>query len=268
MSILNLDKQLLLLEVSGNDATTYLQGQLSNDIRQLQHQPYQLTAHLNNKGRILASFWAMQINDNHYYLITTKSIETTIVSRLKLFVLRSKVNLTLSSHHLTLAPQAGKLGFKLADQLHLQINPAQELNAIEDSNLWHQILVNLNLPLIYADTQEKIIPQQINYDLIGGISFKKGCYTGQEIVARTHYLGKVKRRLAKFSSNSNVVIGQRVVSPMVDNQEVGIIIDCYQKDSKQFDGLISVQTDCINALFLENHTPLKNTQLINPPHEV
>ncbi len=260
MNPLNLDTELLIIEVSGPDATTYLQGQLTNDILELKHKPYQPTAHLNNKGRILATFLAIQVGENHYYLITSKTIAGTIITRLKMFVLRSKVSIAQSTQHLSLQQNCGELSIELSPDFFLIINNSVTTLA-EDSNLWHKILINLGLPMIYANTQEKIIPQQINYDLIGGVNFKKGCYTGQEIVARTHYLGKVKRRLAKFSCTTQPKIGQPVVSPLLDNQEVGIILDFYQDNDQLYQGLVSAQLDCLAELFLDNHEQILCTPI-------
>lgn len=252
MTILNLNNELIMLEISGADATTYLQGQLSNDIRELATKPFQFSAHLNNKGRILATFIITSPSENLYYLITSQTLADKIIPRLKMFILRSKVNLVLSTKSLSFSttPQDSIHSLQLSAE-HFLIISAEPINDFQiDSNAWHKILVELPFPMIYLDTQEKIIPQQVNFDLIGGINFKKGCYTGQEIVARTHYLGKIKRRMAKFTSQVAPQIGQSVVSPNLDNQEVGIIIDFYQADNL-YHGLISLQNDCIANVFLD-----------------
>jgi folate-binding protein YgfZ len=266
MTILNLNNELIMLEISGADATTYLQGQLSNDIRELATKPFQFSAHLNNKGRILATFIITSPSENLYYLITSQTLAEKIIPRLKMFILRSKVNLVLSTKALSFSttPQESIHSLQLAAE-HFLIISAEPVNDSKiDSNAWHKILVELPFPMIYLDTQEKIIPQQVNFDLIGGINFKKGCYTGQEIVARTHYLGKIKRRMAKFTSQVAPQIGQSVVSPNLDNREVGVIIDFYHSDNL-YRGLISLQNDCIDNVFLDesNHHQLHCLPLIN-----
>lgn len=88
------------------------------------------------------------------------------------------------------------------------------------------------------------------------MNFKKGCYTGQEIVARTHYLGKVKRRLVKFITDGQPQIGNQVFSPTLDNQEVGFIVD-YYKDGDKFIGLASLQVDYINDTYLDTEQKYK-----------
>lgn len=262
---LNLNSELAILECSGSDAATYLQGQLSNDIRELNNKPWQFSAHLNNKGRTLATFIISQYQEHSYYLITSKSVIDKILPRLKMYILRSKVTLTISTKSIYLSD-------KQIDSSHnLQLSTDKYLNISEnlqesttDSNAWHKFLVENALPMIYLESIEKIIPQQINYDLIGGINFKKGCYTGQEIVARTHYLGKVKRRMAKFTTSIQPQIGQSVVSPLMDNQDIGTIIDYYQ-DEQSYHGLVSLQNNCLDSAYLDidNQQKLTCTTLID-----
>ena len=126
---------------------------------------------------------------------------------------------------------------------------------------WRTFLISRGIPLIYNKTQETFTPQQVNYDLIDGVNFKKGCYIGQEIVARTHYLGRVKRRMYRFRFNSTTTLtiatipslslGQIVVSPKLNNQEVGVIVELAKDGDTSYRGLVSLQIDCINSAFLD-----------------
>lgn len=251
MFAINLNSELAILEVSGVDSKTYLQGQLTNDISLLDNQPFQLSAHLNNKGRMLASFVITRAAENTYYLFTTKEVLIRILPRLKMFVLRSKVTINESA----LIPLFSD--HKIADGHNIELAANHFLSAvgnagrdvITDNHLWHKFLIDQGIPLIYNSTYEKFTPQQVNYELINGVSFTKGCYTGQEIVARTHYLGKVKRRMYRFSCDNTVPIGQAITSPKMENQEVGVIVDCVSNDNKS-SGLASIQTDCINDAFI------------------
>lgn len=261
---LDLNTELCILECNGSDAATYLQGQLTNDIRELSNNPWQFSAHLNNKGRTLATFIISQHQEHNYYLITSKSVIDKILPRLKMYILRSKVTLTISAKLIYLSDSQidDSHNLQLSTDKYLIISEAPQ-ESIINSNAWHKFLVDNALPMIYLESIEKIIPQQINYDLISGINFKKGCYTGQEIVARTHYLGKVKRRMAKFTTNTQPQIGQSVVSPLMDNQEVGVIIDSYQ-DGQNYYGLVSLQNNCLDAAYLDtdNQQKLTCTKLI------
>lgn len=257
MTILNLNEELITLEISGTDAAAYLQGQLTNDIKELPNKPFQYSAHLNNKGRILATFIVTSPAIDTYYLITSKTLANKIVPRLKMFILRSKVTLNISTKNISLSTQhlADSHTIQLAEQCFLNLSDVTS-ESVTDSNEFHHQLVKLGFPLIEQNTYEKIIPQQVNFDLIGGVNFKKGCYTGQEIVARTHYLGKVKRRMVGFSCASQPRIGQVIVSPLLDNQEVGFIIDYYQ-ESNQFHGLASLQLDCLEQAYLDINNQFK-----------
>lgn len=257
MTILNLNSELVVLEATGTDSATYLQGQLTNDIRELSEKKFQLSAHLNNKGRIIATFIITSPEPDKYYLITSKSSLDKILPRLKMFILRSKVVLTefIGNIYLSNDPLEDSVNLEITAGKFLSISAAVAVS-ITDSSKWHKFLVDNSLPMIYVQSQEKIIPQQINWEILGGVNFKKGCYTGQEIVARTHYLGKVKRRLAKFSTVGVPQIGQTVVSPNLDNQEIGFVVDFYEENS-QYIGLASIQLDCIDSLYLDSENQYK-----------
>lgn len=260
----NLVTKLGIIEISGSDSQKFLQGQLTNDINELDTKPFQLSAHLNNKGRILANFIITKIAAATYYLITPEEIIELIIPRLKMFILRSKVNIIHSKQELCFSTKHSP------DTPELEIFPqsyillGEQASTNETDHLWKKAIIEHGLPMIYKATQEAFIPQHVNLDLINGLNFKKGCYTGQEIVARTHYLGKVKRRMFGFTTNYTPLIGQKVVSPKLNNQEVGIIVD-YLKNEDGYCGLVSVQVDCIDSAFLdkENQQSLTIKPLIN-----
>ncbi|MBP9742860.1 MAG: folate-binding protein YgfZ [Burkholderiales bacterium] len=253
----NLINALGVIEITGSDSQKFLQSQLTNDINELDTKPFQLSAHLNHKGRILANFIITKRAAQTYYLITPKEIIELIIPRLTMFILRSKVNIIHSKQELCFSKN------HLPDTPTLEIFPEyylmfdQQNTEHETSQLWKKAAIEHGLPMIYKATQEVFIPQHVNLDLINGINFKKGCYPGQEIVARTHYLGKVKRRMFSFTTNYMPLIGQKVVSPKLDNQEVGIIVD-YLKYAEGYHGLVSIQLNCIDSAFLDkdNQQPL------------
>ena len=253
-----LNHELGLLQVHGADSAKFLQGQLTNDIYQLDQQPYQLSAHLNNKGRILACFFITKVDTNTYHLITINEIINMIIPRLKMFILRSQVTIENIDAAICLSQyQPQYKHFKFLNNWYLYIDPMmhipqnitpENINTIlvTVAYLWKNILIDNALPLVYAVTQGIFIPQHISFDSVNvnGVSFKKGCYTGQEIVARTHYLGKVKRKLYKFVSQYTVAIGQKLLSPELDNQEVGTIVDWSTiPNNIGYHGLISLQQD-------------------------
>lgn len=217
-----------LIAVSGVDALTFLQGQFTNDIKLVQ-QAAQFTGYCTAKGRLLALFYAFSISEV-IYLQCPRPLIPELVKRLRMFVMRSKVvvddvseqfvSLGLASadsaahiQHLPIHPHEtsqtpwGTL-IRLPDshgkqraQLIIDISQAEQAwktladtFSPTDTHQWDALEIQAGIPQVYKVTQEQFVPQMVNLDALDGINFKKGCYTGQEIVARTHYLGKVKRR--------------------------------------------------------------------------
>ena len=217
-----------LIAVSGDDAQAFLQGQLTNDINQL-GQAAQFTGYCTAKGRLLALFYAFSISST-IYLQCPRALIPDLVKRLRMFVLRSKVVIEDASEqfvilglasadsatpiqHLPLHPHQSSrtpLGtvIRLADSHGKQraqlIVPAEQAEQAwqtltasfqpASTSQWDVLEIQAGIPQVYPATREQFVPQMVNLDALDGINFKKGCYTGQEIVARTHYLGKVKRR--------------------------------------------------------------------------
>lgn len=253
MSIVNLDNEFSILEVSGIDAKTYLQGQLTNDLNLLSNKQFIYALHLNNKGRALAGFIITKPSDDTYHLITVKEIIPLILTRLKMYVLRSKVQmreLTELSLMYSTNSCAGHYAVSLTASDCLSITDKSMITTDHIQN-WHKFLIRQNIPFIYPATFEQFIPQHISYDQIGGVSFTKGCYTGQEIVARTHYLGKAKRQMYRFKCSTTVQIGQSITSPIMDNQAVGVVVDTTLIDNYSI-GLASIQIDSIASAFIAN----------------
>ena len=147
-----------ILSISGEDAAIFLQGQTTCDVNELEDKQGTCGAFCNAKGRVITTFYLIKI-ENDFLLILPNTLLSGIQERLNRYKLRAKVNISES---------------------HLDINT---------------FYLPKNLPWLTNETSEEFIPQWLNLDKLGGISFTKGCYTGQEIVARTHYLGEVKRRL-------------------------------------------------------------------------
>ncbi len=221
-----------LILVTGNDAQVFLQNQLSNDIAHIDKTKSQLSSYSTAKGRMLGIFRIVQI-DNGYILITTKGLVTDLISRLQMFVLSSEVSLADASEHFArfvvhtdqldtmpaeLLPDGPNTVLQNDNVISLQLNQLDGqhrylflcLSLEEAQSIWQQFSVDLDIanfeswrlsdikagiPNIYPQTAEQFVLQMSNLDLLDGVSFKKGCYPGQEIIARMHYLGKIKRRL-------------------------------------------------------------------------
>lgn len=208
-----------LLKISGTDAPTFLQGQLTNDINLLDSQ-WQLTGYCSPKGRLLALFKLWKTDTNEFHALLSKDLTESTVKRLRMFVMRSDVEITIiektmagfnsiddlieynpdysdctenTNEKSVTALESNDFLLKLANR-YLLISDQDNINDSFDTE-WLAGNISTGLPQINVDTVELFIPQMINLDILDGINFKKGCYTGQEIVARMHYLGKLKQRM-------------------------------------------------------------------------
>jgi folate-binding protein YgfZ len=252
----NLNQTYAALEVSGENAATFLQGQLTNDIHQVTNQHAIYSGFCNPKGRLIGFFIIIKFNGS-YLLILPRSILESIHKKLSMYILRSKVKLTMQDEaiqiyglldknknsnnealpknnldvinsnecHIIKLQGLGRfmlVGLKDASQALIHENPDFIEN--QDINLWKQEEILSGCPNIYPATQEAFIPQSLNLDLMDAINFKKGCYTGQEIVARTHYLGKPKRRM--FIAKAQAALNSSIGDPIDFNgQAIGHIVD-------------------------------------------
>ena len=241
-----------LLSLEGEDAVTFLQGQVTNDVRKLDGSQCHYSGYCSPKGRLLALFLAFA-QDGKLYLQFDRGLLEPIAKRLRMYVLRSKVVIADRSDEtvrIGIAGNAAEAALKtrfghIPETEYAQVSqdgitvirlpgalPRYELvsPAAQAAELWtalsqSQHLVPANkadwdwreiqagIPEIVAATQEAFVPQMVNLDLLNGINFKKGCYTGQEIVARTHYLGKVKRRthIAHIDSETSPLAGDEIL---------------------------------------------------------
>ncbi|MCC5796505.1 MAG: folate-binding protein YgfZ [Methylophaga sp.] len=249
-----------LVKVSGSDAAQFLQNLLTNDVMQLTNGQCQLNGFCNPKGRLLASFLLIRQRDE-YLLLLPDDQASFVMQRLSMFKLRSKVTVEDCSQDyraIYLQADSTATGIRLpwhnTSSLILSeaAQHAAQINALEDDNWFNagteqfsQDLLIQGIPVVNASTREQFTPQQINFEVMGGVSFKKGCYPGQEVVARLHYLGKPSRRmfLCKLHNTSeNLNAGDEVVDA---NQEVlGHIVNY----AEQADGIALLVSFKLSAL--------------------
>jgi hypothetical protein len=222
-----------IARISGPDATAFLQAQLTGDITDIEPGTSRITGYCNPKGRLLAIFRILR-EGNDFLLLSDSMILETILLQLKIYVLRLRVELTMETLRVAIGlvgPNANDLvaeftgsrpevinrvcykgnicSIPIGDQEkgYLVIAPPEELikswSAIRSqaqlagSYQWTLFEIRSGLARITCATQKSFIPQSLNLDLIGGVSFSKGCYPGQEIVARVRYLGQLKHRMAR-----------------------------------------------------------------------
>jgi len=205
-------KNRALLRISGSDAEIFLQGQLSNDITKLNNSSVQLNAYCQHQGKILGLFWLTRVGDD-FYISFPEDLLEAIKSRLQMFVIMSDVVIEdITKGHIQVGSidESHPKAFVINDKLSLIIANKQDIDQfnmgpIED---WGMACIDSTLPEIYLLTSEKLVPQMLNLDIDEiGVNFSKGCYPGQEVVARLHYLGSAKRRLFAFESGSEINIG-------------------------------------------------------------
>ena len=211
-------KNRALLKVSGADAETFLQGQLSNDISKLDALSVQLNAYCQHQGKILALFWVMRF-ENSFLLSFPSDLLEVIKPRLQMFIIMSDVvieDITKDYIQVGSIGESHQSAMAINDRLSLVIAGKQDINKfnMESVEYWNKACIDSCLPEIYSITSEKLVPQMLNLDIDEfGVNFSKGCYPGQEVVARLHYLGSAKRRLFAFESSSEVNIGDSLYCP-------------------------------------------------------
>ncbi|MEE9395407.1 MAG: hypothetical protein V3V31_00200 [Methylococcales bacterium] len=252
-----------ILSVSGKDAETFLQGQSTCDISKIDETSFSLGAFCDPKGRVLATFWVSRRDDN-YWLVIAADLVDKIQKRLQMYVLRSDVILQpvvdwvllgVSGHQVPevfaemglLAPDsAGRASHNIKTTvLYLEGQPDRFLmmaNLDQAKAMWDILCdqysfkqgepsywplweMNNGIVQITSSFSGEFTPQMLNMDLTGGVSFEKGCYTGQEVIARTHYLGKPKRRmfLAECSGKTKLDSSVKIVS-VDEDVSVGVVL--------------------------------------------
>jgi folate-binding protein YgfZ len=226
--------ELGVIAVRGEDAARFLHGQLTNDVEHLSTDRLALNGYCSAKGRLLATFRTWR-DESTTYLLLPREILPGVLKRLSMFVLRAKARLsdeadawrawavfgagaesslaTLGATAPAAPGQCIRIGGARIARLHgaarlaerfLVLAPASEaadwqarlaaLPTVGSGVFWWSE-IEAGVPTVFAATQEKFVPQMINFEVVGGVSFSKGCYPGQEVVARSQYRGKLRRRM-------------------------------------------------------------------------
>lgn len=269
------------IRASGQDARDFLQAQLSNDINDLQNNRAQLSAYCNPKGRMLAQFLVLPAQDDFLLILPRTTLAATL-KRLRMFVLRSQVvlddasddlvclglagdalpdlPLPLPEHDYDLASLDGSRICRLPSPTprYLHIADADRSKTVwsefadsllaTDQHLWHWLDIQAGLPSIWPQTVEEFVPQMVNLELINGVNFKKGCYPGQEIVARMHYLGKPKRRMYRLTLDQSAppLPGADIYVAGSDGQSAGKVV-LAEPDQSGSECLAVLRNDSVDA---------------------
>jgi folate-binding protein YgfZ len=243
-----------LIHINGPDSESFLQNLFTNNILNLPLGSEHLSGFCSPKGRLLASFWVSHSSKENYDLWISKDIAPEFVKKLLMYKLRSKVEIILLDPPLQIYGEVSNVPFKTTSNkmcnlpavLHEEIRYnrrviAEESNDIEqtqESNVWSILEVASGIPRITANTKDLFVPQMINFESIGGVDFKKGCYPGQEIVARSQYLGHIKRRLkigsiAQSTDLVQIIPGTEVYSESDPDQSCGVVVLSSLDSSKE-----------------------------------
>jgi folate-binding protein YgfZ len=254
-----------LIRASGEDTPSFLHNLLTNDINHLVEGQARHAGLCTAKGRMIASFLIWREGPD-YYLQLSADILPAILKKLSMYVLRSKVKLTdvsaerpligvvgaqfVPSEPMTTTPCPGGTAIRLdAQRVILATNTPPELPPAGELADWHLAEIRAGIPRIVAATQEAFVPQMVNYETtaVGGVSFQKGCYPGQEIVARTQYLGKVKRRMYRVKLDSAFPPGTDVFTPEAGDQHCGAVVLTAPSPDGGFESLLVVQSSGAEA---------------------
>ena len=283
---------LSLIAATGADALAFLNSQLTNDLRLIDHAHSQLSAYCTAKGRILALLRIFRRAEG-YCLVMPAALEESTLKRLRMFVMRSKVTLESKDNELACigcsGPTIGAALERLAGSVPGDVDGVQAngeatilrlagpqprflvtAGIARAMELWNKLVVSATpagsgawswldimagTPTVLPATVEEFVPQHVNLELIGGVSFKKGCYPGQEIVARMQYLGKPKQRMQRLHLAADVPVaaGDKIYAPDLPGQSAGVDVEAQPAPEGGTDLLAVVQLTSVAAGELHLH---------------
>jgi folate-binding protein YgfZ len=244
-----------VIRAIGPDARSFLHGQLTHDFALLGPERARLCGYCSPKGRLLATFVGFCRNDEEILLLCSRDVLAATLKRLSMFVLRAKVKLSDASDQFKVFGLAGALAQELLSSawgkaprepwqkkwlegadlitlfpalgqeraLWLSEQPAPSDWPLLPLSDWQALEVLSGVVQVQAATTEAFVPQMINHESVDGVSFKKGCYPGQEVVARSQFRGAIKRRGQLFISSSSLPAGAELFTPTDPSQPCGLV---------------------------------------------
>lgn len=254
--------QMGCIVVSGGDALTFLQGQVTCDMKSVKKGAWQLGAFCNQKGRIYATFLATAWQDGFLLCAPRETIEPAL-THLHKYAVFSKVSLADASEQFALmvikgdAPEVepvGPLPFSDSpyalhvvevDAIETTLTMLEQTHEGVSSVLWQHACYELGLAMVQAPLVGEFTPQMIGYDKCGGVSFEKGCYTGQEIIARTHYRGKAKFALYRVTLRGDDVDSLTIGAEVMNDEQKGVghLVEFVASESESAIGLAVLKID-------------------------
>ena len=281
-----------VIRVEGDEAAKFLQGQLTQDFVLLGPDEARLAAFCSAKGRMQASFVGMQRGPGDILLVCSRDILAPTLKRLSMFVLRAKVRLSDATSAFDLyglcgqaaravlpaadAPwsmchRAGALVVRLypadGEPRALWIAPVGEPRPAGGSlatGLWLWSEVRSGVATVTAPVVEAFVPQMLNYESVGGVNFKKGCYPGQEVVARSQFRGTLKRRAFLVHGEAEMAAGQEVLHAADTEQPCGTVAQAAPAPSGGWDAIVSMQVAAAERGGLTAGSPIGTALVVLP----
>ena len=258
-----------VIRVQGEDAAKFLHGQLTQDFALLGMDQARLAAFLSAKGRMQASFIGFKRSATEVLLVCSRDLLPATLKRLSMFVLRAKAKLTDATADFSLYGLAGsavdtvaggaqpawaKADIGTANLVHLYpaggtprvlwvapaTDPAPAGTALDEA-LWLWSEVQSGVATLTTPVFEAFVPQMLNYESVGGVNFKKGCYPGQEVVARSQFRGTLKRRAYVAHAADEVAVGAEVFSTTDLEQPCGTVVQAAPAPGGGCDAIVSLQ---------------------------
>ena len=223
--------------MQGSDAERFLQGQLSNDMRQVGSEHLVLSGYHNPQGRTIAVLRLLRSAPDEILAILPRELCAIVAARLAKFILRAKVTIKDVSEELRIdgliaeadapppalaAATVVRIAAESARWLCIQAADAAG-SASGDRRTWRRLDIAAGLPQVYGATSEEFVAQMLNLDALGAIAFDKGCYTGQEVIARAHYRGRVKRRMQRFLTQASAQLLPGTAGRLADGRAFKIV---------------------------------------------
>jgi folate-binding protein YgfZ len=281
-----------VIRAAGADAASFLQGQLTQDVLTLAVGQSRLAAFCSAKGRMLASFWVLKRlgadAQPEFLLVCSRDILAQTLKRLSMFVMRAKVKMTDATGDFQLVGTVGSLdspGLPGAESITLPAGASAAFRslvllpqlpgqpAVEPAgaylalDTWHWLEVQSGVAMITLPTVEAFVPQMLNYESVGGVNFKKGCYPGQEVVARSQFRGTLKRRAYIVHGQLAMAAGDAVFSPLDAEQPCGSVVQAAAAPGGGFDAIVSIQISAAQTAALTwGSAAGEPLQLLNLPY--
>jgi tRNA-modifying protein YgfZ len=299
--------ELAVIRARGADAGSFLQGQLTQDVLLMKPLDVRLAAWCSAKGRMLASFYVIKLSSEEFLLILSSDLLATTLKRLKMFVLRAKCELADITAEVSVEGLLGENALNVLNAINLvanssrgmcgkgsfdsemivclppgelqagavpralRIRPAAASAAPDAAQLamWNALEISTGIARLSAAVSEAFVPQMLNYESVGGVNFKKGCYPGQEVVARSQFRGSLKRRAYIATSAEPVQAGQEVFDSRESDQPCGQIAQAAASPAGGYIAIISMQISAADSPALHALSPTGALlQLQSLPYEL